>query len=119
MNYRDVCARHKFPIPEQPIVFNKLPRCIRGPDDDILLSAVEPNLDFEVELAIVIGKRCRYVSEADAESVIAGYTVGHDLSGRTWQKRNGGQVFISKTLESYAPIGPYLVPASEEFDPNN
>lgn len=120
MNYVDHCTEQGFPIPDEPIIFNKLPRCIRGPDDDMLINSIVPNLDFEVELAIVIGKTCRYVSEEEAPSVIAGYTVAHDVSARHWQlKKNGGQWFIGKTFESYAPIGPYLVPAGADFDPNN
>ena len=92
MNYVDHCTEQNFPIPDEPIIFNKLPRCIRGPDDDLLHNPIVPNLDFEVELAIVIGKRCRYVSEEEAPGVIAGYTVAHDVSARHWQlKRNGGQ----------------------------
>lgn len=120
MNYADHCVEQNFPIPEEPIIFNKLPRCIQGPGDNMLLSGDVPNLDFEVELAIVIGKTCKRVSEADAPSVIAGYTVAHDVSARHWQlKRNGSQWFVGKTFDSFAPIGPYLVSASDEFDPNN
>ena len=120
MNYVDHCTEQNFPIPDEPIIFNKLPRCIRGPGDDMLLNEIVPNLDFEVELAIVVGKTCRYVSEEDAPSVIAGYTVAHDVSARNWQlKRNGAQWFVGKTFESFAPIGPYLVPEGPDFNPNN
>ena len=120
MNYVDHCTEQNFPIPEEPIIFNKLPRCIRGPGDDLQLNDIVPNLDFEVELAIVIGKTCRYVAAEDAPKVVAGYTVAHDVSARNWQlKRNGSQWFIGKTFESFAPIGPYLVTQDAKFDPNN
>jgi len=114
MNYVDHCTEQGFPIPEEPIIFSKLPRCVVNPGDPIELPPLIKELDFEVELAVVIGKKGRFISVEDAPSHIAGYTVAHDVSARNWQiKRNGGQWFLGKTFDSFAPIGPCITNARD------
>lgn len=118
MNYVDHCKEQNFPIPDEPIIFSKLPRCVINPGDPIELNPIIKQLDFEVELAIVIGKKGRFISEKEAPSYIAGYTVAHDVSARHWQlKRNGGQWFMGKTFDTFAPIGPCIA-SGGSLDPN-
>lgn len=119
MNYKDHCIEQNYPIPKEPIIFNKLGRCVVNPGDIIKTNGRTDELDFEVELAIVIGKQAKNISETMAPEYIAGYTVAHDVSARDWQiKRNGGQWFIGKTFDTFAPIGPCIV-SGDSIDPNN
>lgn len=112
MNYADHCTEQDYPIPTEPIIFNKCPSTIVNPGDDIQLPAIIPNLDFEVELAIVIGKSGRDIPEDKASEHIFGYTVAHDVSARHWQlQRNGKQWFIGKTFDTFTPLGPNIVTA--------
>ena len=121
LNYHDHCEECGFPVPEEPVVFNKFPTSVCGPDDAIPCdSTLTSELDFEVELTIVIGKSARRVSKADAMDYVAGYTVAHDVSARDWQlKKNGGQWMLGKCMDNYAPIGPALVTTDELGDPHN
>lgn len=118
MNYVDHCTEQNQPVPEEPVIFNKFPSCVASPGDDILLYSGQTNeLDFEVEMVIVIGKTCHQVAAKDAMQYVAGYTVAHDVSARDWQlKRNGGQWFMGKTFDTYAPIGPAIVTPDELGD---
>ncbi len=117
MNYVDHCKEQNFPIPKEPLVFSKFSDAIASPGDDIPLENTQ-ELDFEVELVIVIGKKARNVDKKDAMQYVAGYTVAHDVSARDWQlKKNGGQWLLGKSRDGYAPIGPAIV--TDLKDPGN
>ena len=118
MNYVDHCAEQNVPVPTEPVVFNKFPSCIVGPEDAIELAGdVTSELDWEVELAVVIGQRCRDVSPEQAADFIFGYTVAHDVSARDWQlRRNGGQWLIGKAMDTFCPLGP-CVATADSLDP--
>jgi 2-keto-4-pentenoate hydratase/2-oxohepta-3-ene-1,7-dioic acid hydratase in catechol pathway len=119
LNYRDHALETNSPIPEEPVVFNKFPQAVVGPDDAVVLPAVAHEVDYEAELVVVIGKRASRVRREDAFQYVAGYTVGNDVSARDWQKgRPGGQWLLGKTPDTFAPTGPYLVTA-DEVDPHN
>ncbi|XP_043222126.1 fumarylacetoacetate hydrolase domain-containing protein 2A-like isoform X1 [Amphibalanus amphitrite] len=120
MNYVDHCAEQNMPVPTEPVVFNKFPSCIVGPSDAIELpSAVTSQLDWEVELAVVIGQKCRDVSPEQADDYIFGYTVAHDVSARDWQlRRNGGQWLVGKAMDTFCPLGPCITTA-DSLDPAN
>jgi len=120
MNYVDHCTEQNQPIPEEPIVFNKFPSTIIASGDPVWHSAEMKMLDFEVELAIVIGKKGRHISKQDAMSHVAGYSVAHDVSERFWQmKKNGGQWLVGKTFDNFCPLGPSIVTLDEIGDPHN
>jgi 2-keto-4-pentenoate hydratase/2-oxohepta-3-ene-1,7-dioic acid hydratase in catechol pathway len=97
--------------------FTKLPSCINGPYDPILMPPEGRELDYEAELAIVIGRRCRRVSERDAASVIAGFTVCNDVSVRDWQRRSP-TIMLGKSFDTHGPLGPWLVTPDEVGDPH-
>ncbi|XP_014889834.1 fumarylacetoacetate hydrolase domain-containing protein 2A isoform X2 [Poecilia latipinna] len=110
MNYRDHCLEQNAPIPEEPIIFSKFPSAITGPYGDIILPPESQEVDWEVELAFVIGRRGKHIKEEDALSHVAGFAVANDVSARDWQfKRNGKQWLLSKTFDSFCPLGPALV----------
>ena len=113
MNYVDHCAEQNVPVPTEPVVFNKFPSCIVGPGADIELPAeVTSQLDWEVELAIVIGQRCRNVTPEQAADYIFGYTVADDVSARDWQlRRNGGQWLVGPAMDTFCPLGPCIATA--------
>jgi 2-keto-4-pentenoate hydratase/2-oxohepta-3-ene-1,7-dioic acid hydratase in catechol pathway len=120
MNYRDHCEEQGAPVPTEPLVFNKFPSCVCGPSDDIPLPACTQQLDWEVELTVVIGKTARNVTKEDALSCVLGYTVAHDVSARDWQlKRNGGQWLAGKAMDNFCPLGPALVTRDEIENPHN
>ena len=97
MNYKDHALHHNKQVPKEPVVFNKFPSCIIGPSDDIPYPEITKELDYEVELAIVIGKPGFHIPESRAKEFIFGFTVAQDVSARDWQMhRNGGQVLLGK-----------------------
>ena len=98
--------------------FTKLPSCVNGPYDPILRPPESDQLDYEVELALVIGKRCRRVRAEDAAEVIAGYTVHNDVSARDWQKRSP-TIMLGKSFDTHGPLGPWLVTPDEIGDPHS
>lgn len=119
LNYRDHALETNSPIPSEPVVFNKFPQCVVGPDDAVVLPAVSHEVDYEAELVVVIGKGGKRISKANAMQHVAGYTVGNDVSARDWQKgRPGGQWLMGKAPDTFAPTGPHLVTA-DEVDPSN
>lgn len=121
MNYQDhaeEAARAGIPIPKSQLWFNKQVTSIVGPFDDVHKPKVSELLDYEGELGVVIGKRCRYVSEADARSVIAGYLVTNDVSARDWQQRSP-TFTLGKSFDTHGPIGPWLTLDDEIADPHN
>ncbi len=111
MNYKDHCEEQNQPVPKEPVVFNKFPSSIVGPFDSIPYPKCTQELDWEVELALVIGKKCKELdSESEAEEAIFGYTVAHDVSARDWQlRRNGGQWLLGKTMDGFCPLGPSVI----------
>ncbi|XP_014324110.2 fumarylacetoacetate hydrolase domain-containing protein 2-like [Xiphophorus maculatus] len=120
MNYRDHCLEQNAPIPEEPIIFSKFPSAITGPYDHIILPTESQEVDWEVELAFVIGRRGKHIKESDALSHVAGFAVANDVSARDWQfKRNGKQWLLSKTFDSFCPLGPALVTIDAVKDPHN
>ncbi len=119
LNYADHAAETGAPIPEEPIIFMKATSAIIGPNDDVIIpkNAIKP--DWEVELAIVIGKEARYVDEADAMDHVAGYCVCNDVSERHFQTERGGTWDKGKGADTFGPIGPWLVTKDEVADPQN
>ena len=118
-NYAAHAAETGDPPPEQPILFFKHPNTIVGPDDDVRIPKGSLKTDWEVELAVVIGRRARYLdSPADALAHVAGYAVSNDVSERAFQvEQSGGQWSKGKCCETFNPLGPWLVPADEIPDP--
>ncbi|SFV26498.1 ureidoglycolate lyase [Devosia crocina] len=119
LNYADHAAETGAPIPEEPIIFMKATSAIIGPNDDVIIpkNALKP--DWEVELAIVIGKEARYVEEAEALDHVAGYCVCNDVSERHFQTERGGTWDKGKGADTFGPIGPWLVTKDEVPDPQN
>ncbi|WP_375599422.1 fumarylacetoacetate hydrolase family protein [Devosia sp. Naph2] len=119
LNYADHAAETGAPIPEEPIIFMKATSAIIGPNDDVIIpkNAIKP--DWEVELAVVIGKEARYVEEADAMDHVAGYCVCNDVSERHFQIERGGTWDKGKGADTFGPIGPWLVTKDEVADPQN
>ena len=116
LNYEDHARETNQPIPAEPILFNKTTNCIVGPNDDVMIPKESSKTDWEVELAVVIGRRVRYVSEAEALSHVAGYCVCNDISERAFQMERGGQWMKGKGCETFGPLGPWLVTADEVPD---
>jgi 2,4-diketo-3-deoxy-L-fuconate hydrolase len=120
LNYADHAKEAGMAIPKEPILFNKLANCIAGPNDDVPMPKGCTKLDWELEIAFVVNRRARYVSEADAASYIAGYAICNDVSARDWQiERSGGQWMKGKCMEGSGPLGPWLVTPDEVADPQN
>lgn len=119
LNYADHAAESGMKIPGEPEVFTKATSAISGPNDDIVKPKNSDKLDWEVELAIVIGKHASYVDEKDAEEYIAGYCVCNDVSERTFQLEKGSQWDKGKGCDTFGPIGPWLVTSDEVKDSNN
>ena len=117
LNYRDHAAETGMPIPEVPIVFAKASSCVSGPYDPVLAPKGFERMDFEVELAVVIGSRTKNVTEADALSHVAGYSICNDISERSLQVGGPGEWIKAKSHDSFGPLGPYLVTADEVGDP--
>jgi ureidoglycolate lyase len=117
LNYADHIAETNAQKPEQQIWFSKLPNSVNGPFDPIELPKASNMVDYEAELVVVIGKRCRHVSKADAPRVIFGFTVGNDVSVRDWQKRTP-QWILGKSFDTHAPVGPWIVTPDELGDPH-
>ena len=117
LNYRDHAAESGMPVPEEPIMFTKSPNSIVGPNDDVQIPRGSRKTDWEVELGIVIGRRCSYLAdEAAAAAAIAGYVVVNDVSEREWQIERGGQWTKGKSAPTFNPTGPWLVTPDEVGD---
>jgi ureidoglycolate lyase len=119
LNYADHAAETGNPIPKEPILFNKHTSCLCGPNDDTMIPLGSKKLDWECELAFVIGTRCRNVSEADALKYVAGYAVMNDVSERFFQIEGTGQWTKGKSCDTFGPLGPWLVTADEVPNPQN
>lgn len=119
LNYADHAAEAGLRIPREPVIFNKIGNCIVGPNDDVMMPKSGEKLDWEVEIAFVVGKRARYVEEADARDYIAGYLICNDISERHFQTERSGQWVKGKCCETFGPLGPWLVTADEVGDIDN
>ena len=119
LNYEDHAKETNSPIPTEPILFNKLANCIVGPNDDVMMPKAAQKLDWEVEIAFVIGTRARYVEEKDALKHVAGYAICNDVSERHFQIERGGQWMKGKCFETSGPLGPWLVTPDEVEDVQN
>jgi 2-keto-4-pentenoate hydratase/2-oxohepta-3-ene-1,7-dioic acid hydratase in catechol pathway len=117
LNYRDHAEETGQPIPKVPIFFTKAPTSVIGPEAPIVLPVDSEQVDYEAEVAIVIGSRCRRADPAAAREAVAGYTIMNDVSARDWQFRTS-QWFIGKTFDTFGPMGPALVTADEVGDPH-
>ncbi|MFW6720603.1 fumarylacetoacetate hydrolase family protein [Streptomyces aculeolatus] len=118
LNYHDHAAETGADIPAEPILFMKAPDTVVGPDDTVLVPRRSEKTDWEVELAVVIGRTARYLeSDAEALAAVAGYAVAHDVSEREFQIERGGQWDKGKNCETFNPLGPWLVTADEVPDP--
>ncbi len=120
LNYSDHARESGNPIPEYPVVFFKSQTCIVGPNDNVMIPKDSTQLDWEVELGVVIGKTAKYVEEKDALKCVAGYCVINDVSERDFQlKKGGSQWNKGKGCDTFGPIGPWLVTTDEIRDPQS
>ena len=113
LNFSDHAAEIGAEIPKEPIVFMKASSCISGPYDDVIIPKGSKKCDWEVEIAFVIGKKVKNISETEAKNYIFGYCVVNDISEREWQLEGTGQWVKGKSADTFGPVGPYLVTADE------
>jgi 2-keto-4-pentenoate hydratase/2-oxohepta-3-ene-1,7-dioic acid hydratase in catechol pathway len=119
LNYSDHAKEAGQAIPSEPIIFMKATSSISGPNDPVVLPRASKESDWEVELAFVIGKTAKYVTEADALSHVAGYMICNDVSEREWQLKRGPTWDKGKGFDTFGPLGPWLVTRDEIPDPQN
>ena len=119
LNYADHAKEAGMEVPPEPVIFMKATSAICGPTDPILLPRGSVKTDWEVELAVVIGKKAKYVELEDAMSYVAGYAASNDISERTYQLEGSGHWTKGKSCDSFGPLGPYLVTKDEITDPQN
>lgn len=119
LNYADHAAESGLPVPAEPVLFSKAPSCICGPNDDVIVPRGSKKLDWEIELAFVIGRRASYVSEAEALDYVLGYLICNDVSERFWQIEGTGQWIKGKSAETFGPLGPWLLTSDEIGDPQD
>lgn len=119
LNYRKHAEESGMALPGEPVVFFKATSAIVGPFDDIIIPKNSAKTDWEVELAVVIGKKASYINESQALDHIAGYVLHNDVSERAFQLERGGQWVKGKSADTFAPLGPWLVTKDEIADPNN
>jgi 2-keto-4-pentenoate hydratase/2-oxohepta-3-ene-1,7-dioic acid hydratase in catechol pathway len=118
LNYADHIAESGMQAPEFQVFFNKQVTCVVGPGEDVHMPRVSKLLDYEGELALVIGARCRHVPVGSAHEVIAGYTIANDVTVRDWQLRTPTMT-IGKSFDTHGPLGPWLVTPDELGDPHD
>ena len=119
LNYASHAQEAGMEAPSEPVVFFKASTAWAGPNDAIVIPKDSEKTDWEVELALVIGKRAKYVSEQEALDYVAGYGIHNDYSEREWQLERGGQWVKGKSADTYAPFGPYMATSDEVADPNH
>jgi 2-keto-4-pentenoate hydratase/2-oxohepta-3-ene-1,7-dioic acid hydratase in catechol pathway len=119
LNYADHAAETGSDLPAEPMLFMKATSCISGPDDDVLIPRGSTQLDWEVELALVIGKEGKYIPEDEVLDYVAGFCVVNDLSERSFQFDRAGQFTKGKSADTFGPVGPWLVTPDEVPDPQN
>ncbi|WP_207102586.1 fumarylacetoacetate hydrolase family protein [Paracoccus shandongensis] len=119
LNYSDHAAESGMAVPPEPVIFAKYTSAICGPNDPIIIPRGSEKTDWEVELAFVIGKRAKYVAEADAMDHVAGFCVCNDVSERAFQTERSGQWSKGKSSDNFGPLGPWLVTRDEVADPHD
>jgi len=119
LNYRKHAEESGMPPPSEPVVFFKATSSLTGPYDPIIIPRNSKKTDWEVELAVVIGKRANYISQEESLEYVAGYVLHNDVSEREFQLERGGQWVKGKSCDTFSPIGPYLVTKDEIANPNN
>ena len=119
LNYADHAKETKTNIPSEPIIFFKSTTALCGPYDDVIIPKNSKKTDWEVELAVVIGKKTSYVDEAEALDYVAGYCLHNDLSEREFQLERNGQWVKGKSCDTFAPLGPFMATQDEIADVNN
>ena len=119
LNYADHAKESGLEPPKEPILFFKSTTSLVGPNDNLVIPKNSQKTDWEVELAVIIGKKASYVSEADAMSHVAGYSLHNDYSEREFQLERGGQWVKGKSCDTFAPLGPFLATRDEIADPHN
>lgn len=120
MNYMDHCLEQNVAIPKEPVIFSKFGSSIVGPYSDIIHPTDSNEVDWEVELAFVIGKKGKHIKKEATMEHVAGFMVANDVSARDWQmKRNGKQWLLGKTFDTFCPLGPAIVTRDALSDPHN
>jgi 2,4-didehydro-3-deoxy-L-rhamnonate hydrolase len=119
LNYKDHAAETKQPIPKEPVIFFKATSALAGPNDPVIMPKGGAKLDWEVELAFVVGKEARYVEKQDALDHIAGYVLHNDYSERAFQMERGGQWVKGKSADTFAPLGPFVATREEIPEPGH
>jgi 2-keto-4-pentenoate hydratase/2-oxohepta-3-ene-1,7-dioic acid hydratase in catechol pathway len=119
LNYSDHAKETGAQVPPEPVVFFKATSALTGPDDQLVIPRNSTKTDWEVELAVVIGKKASYISEQEAMNHVAGFCLHNDYSERAFQLERGGQWVKGKSCDTFAPMGPYLVTQEELGDHNN
>jgi len=119
LNYRDHAAETGQEVPKEPVIFFKASSSLSGPNDNVVIPKGSMKLDWEVELAFVIGKEARYVAKRDALDHVAGYVLHNDYSERAFQLERGGQWVKGKSADTFAPLGPFLATRDEIPDPGH
>jgi 2,4-didehydro-3-deoxy-L-rhamnonate hydrolase len=119
LNYRDHAAETGQEVPREPVIFFKATSSLSGPNDEVVIPLGSTKLDWEVELAFVIGREARYVAKRDALDHIAGYVLHNDYSERAFQLERGGQWVKGKSADTFAPLGPFLATRDEIPDPGH
>ena len=117
LNYADHAAESGMAVPPEPVIFMKATSAICGPNDPIIIPRGSQKTDWEVELAVIIGTKAKYVSEADALAHVAGYAVSNDVSERSFQTERAGQWTKGKSCDNFGQLGPWLVTRDEVADP--
>jgi len=118
LNFRDHAAESNMALPAEPVIFFKATTALVGPNDPVMIPRNATKLDWEVELAIIVGRRASYVSVEEADSYIAGYALHNDYSERSFQLERGGQWVKGKSADTFAPVGPFLATRDEIPDPH-
>lgn len=119
LNYADHAAESGMAVPPEPVIFMKATSAICGPNDPIIVPRGSEKTDWEVELAVIIGTKAKYVSEAEALNYVAGYAVANDVSERAFQAERAGQWTKGKSCDNFGQLGPWLVTRDEVPDPQN
>lgn len=119
LNYKGHCDEQNKPYPKEPMFFSKYASTLVGPTGNVIAHKISDQIDWEVELAVIIGAKASHVKKENAFDYVFGYSVAQDISARDWQKlRNGGQFLIGKSMDSFCPLGPAVVHKSE-VDPSD
>ena len=119
LNFKDHAEESGFETPEEPVIFGKATSALSGPNDNIVIPKGSEQTDWEVELAVIIGKRANYVEESEALDYVAGFALHNDVSERSFQKDRGGQWIKGKSADTFAPLGPFMATVDEIDDLNN